>query len=202
MKVIRLFLTVFFMLVVCLGVGHAEKDNLSYSRDFWSPKYHDKQLSYCLLYDKKKCGNDVANMYCKKMGYDRSSKSIIANNVGYTIFLDGCRECKHTCKGWNCNGFKLIRCVNDISHNPVKSYYFRSKTFVYPRYKKYRVAWCYENDQQCGRRAADSFCKRMGYMKEQSYVIDKEVNATKSLGDSKLCFGDECLAFSRITCYR
>jgi hypothetical protein len=200
MKVIRLF-TVIIAIFFNIGFLHAKKDDLSYYNDFWNPQYHNKSLNYCMLYSKE-CGGAVADKFCKVMGYENSSKSIIAHNVGLANYLDACKKCSTHCKGWNCNGFKLIRCAGKLSHTPAQSYYFRSKTFVLPRFNKYRVAWCYADGNDCGKKVAFSFCRRMGYQKEIGYKKDPLIKATKDIGNQQLCFGDKCDAFSYITCYR
>lgn len=176
--------------------------NLTYYHDFWDPLYHGEILNYC-LYDGSKCGLDVADKYCQLLGYESATKSIIAYNVGLTKYLDGCENCKRVeCKGWDCNGFKLIRCKNRFSHTPVKPYYFNAQTFVLPRFNKYRVAWCYKDEKNCGKMAANSFCRQMGFMRVAEYHIDKEINATRAIGSGELCFGQKCQGFSSITCSR
>ena len=106
MKAIRLF-AVIIAIVCSIGVLHAEQDDLSYYNDFWNPQYHKKLLSYCMLYSDE-CGDAVADKFCKILGYKSSSKSIIAHNVGLASYLDACKKCSTVCKGWNCDGFKLI----------------------------------------------------------------------------------------------
>ncbi|OGV37935.1 MAG: hypothetical protein A3E88_03305 [Legionellales bacterium RIFCSPHIGHO2_12_FULL_35_11] len=192
-----------FLFLIFIGVGFflknatAGEDSLAYYRDFWDPHYHGKLLNYCSR-DKKDCGVNIASKFCKLMGYEKSSKALIAYNVGVSIYMDNCP----LCKGWDCNAFKLIRCSSNLKHSPVQSYYFREQTFVLPRFEKYRIAWCYENGKGCGYRGAYSFCRRMGFSKTVDYKIDKSIYATKSLGDHKLCFGEECQAFASITCFR
>ena len=76
-------------------------------RDFWHPCYHGARLGYCTL-DNKTCGMAVARKYCKMMGYQGADQEMIAPHVGLTHLLGD----KITCKGWTCDGFKMIRCFN------------------------------------------------------------------------------------------
>lgn len=193
-----------FVLVVFSSCVFSGQDSLTYYRDFWSPRYHGEILNYC-LYSNKTCGIEVADKYCKIMGYESATKSLIANNVGLTNYLDGCTFCgksKKRCKGWNCNGFKLIRCTNDVNHSPPHAYSYRERTYVLPRMQKYRVDWCYENGKGCGKKVANSFCRQMGYAHAVDYKQDPNVHASREIGDSKLCFGDSCKGFTSISCYR
>lgn len=168
-----------------------------YYRNFWHPLYNAERLNYCAA-DEKECGIKVATRYCQMMGYDYADQHIIAYNVGLTHYIDS----DASCKGWQCNGFMTIRCVGKTSHTPPQPYYYRSQRFVYPRFNNYRVDWCYEKHGKCGRVVADSFCRRMGYMRAQEYAKQEHVAATKALNDQELCFGQECSGFSSITCYR
>ena len=198
---------VYFQILLVLfsvEVFAAQQESLTYYRDFWSPRYHGELLNYCLV-TQNTCGIEVADKYCVIMGYQKAAKSLIANNVGLTKYLDGCNFCgrsKRICKGWNCNGFKLIRCANNVEHFPVQDYAYRERTYVLPRVEKYRIDWCYENGKGCGKKVANSFCRRMGFARAINYKQDIAVYASREIGDGRLCFGDSCKGFSSVTCYR
>ncbi|PJD93613.1 MAG: hypothetical protein CK424_02115 [Legionella sp.] len=168
-----------------------------YAHDYWAPFYHGKRLNYCLS-NASECGNAVANHYCQILGYDKAERSTIAYNVGITSYLDK----KKCCFGWECHGFKLIRCTAQTLHEPRRDYYYRSKEFALPMFQHYRVDWCYENGKQCGKHVATSFCRRMGYQKAVRYSPESNVGATRALGNQRLCFDTNCKGFESITCYR
>jgi hypothetical protein len=190
-------IVVVFFLTVLLGISYAAKKEEIFHRSYWQPYYHGQRLNYCTL-DGNECGLAVATQYCKMMGYLHADHQIIANNVGLTNYI----LTPAHCSGWRCNGFKTIRCVGKMSHIPPKSYYYRLRRFVFPRYNHYRIDWCYDGTHYCGKRSALSFCRRMGYMQARSFTIQKHVAATQAIGNQKLCFGQHCDAFSEITCYR
>ncbi|KTD29424.1 hypothetical protein [Legionella maceachernii] len=174
----------------------ANRSNYFY-RNFWLPTYHGERLNYCTV-DSKHCGLPVASRYCQMMGYLRADQQVIDYNVGLTNFISSSMRCK----GWRCNGFKTIRCVADLTPIPPKPYHYRFRRFVYPRFEQFRVAWCYDGQRNCGRRAAFSFCRRMGYLRASRYALQQNIAATKAIGNQKLCFGHQCNAFAYITCYR
>lgn len=192
-QIILLVLLGFFILTPL----HAEDKAARYYRNYWYPTYHVQPLNYCKL-DHQSCGHLVANRYCQIMGYEKAVQIIKDNNVGVSNYI----ESKTRCIGWQCDGFRLIRCMKHQKHQPIADAYYRSKRFVFPRFNHYRVDWCYNNHQQCGARSAFSFCRRMGYLKATDFAIDKRALATKSLGDHQLCFGPKCRSFQSITCYR
>ncbi len=197
MAIFRHTLIVFIIALSCMNHANADTHQQDYYRSFWNPTYHGQRVDYCAP-GKKDCGEKIANRYCQIMGYNKADQQIIAYNVGLTHYIDT----KVRCQGWTCSGFKLIHCVKKMIHQPPKAYYYRSQAFVFPRYNHYRVDWCYENRLGCGHRAAFSFCRRMGFSRAQGYEQQKHVLATRAIGDQKLCFGQECTGFSRITCYR
>ena len=182
--------------IFTIAVTYAKTDNSAFSHDFWLPYYHKQRLSYCLQ-DHQTCGLAVANLYCQKLGYARAEKATIDHNIGMASYLNQ----KQGCLGWHCSGFKLIRCIAHARHEPKRNYYYRYKKFVLPRLNHYRVAWCYQNGKECGRRAAKAFCRHMGYEKTTQFQAEAHLGATKAIGNQELCFND-CKGFANIVCYR
>lgn len=166
-------------------------------KSFWHPKFLGERLSYCSL-DGTACGKDVANQYCRMLGYDHATQNIIAYNLGLTNYISS----RAQCTGWRCNGFMLIDCVTGLSHKPPKPYHYSEKRFAYPRYSDYRIDWCYNQHKGCGMRAAHSFCNRMGYIKAKRFSKETNISATKTIGSQELCFGNQCNAFKMIVCSR
>lgn len=192
----------FFLVFLCLFSASAlyAKDikptNTAF-RTFWHPTYLGQRLNYC-SFDGSECGSKLANRYCRMLGYDRASQSLIAYHVGLTNFLDT----RARCVGWRCNGFMNINCAKNLAHKPPRSYHYRKKQFFHPRYNLYRLDYCYKRERGCGKRAANSFCSRMGYMQASRFEIEKSVSATKTIGSQELCFGKQCHGFELIICYR
>jgi hypothetical protein len=198
MSIFRRFVVfVCFVCSLCTYVNAAHvKSNIAF-KSFWHPTFLGERLDYCTL-DSKECGKEVANRYCQMLGFEYSSQSIIAYNVGLTHYLGS----RAACKGWRCNGFMTIDCAKSLTHTPPRAYHYIEKRFAYPRYNDYRVDWCYNQNNGCGRKAADSFCSRMGYMKVKSFIKETQISATKTIGSQELCFGPECNAFQSIVCTR
>lgn len=192
MRRLGVFIGCFLIAVTCFAV-----DKGAYYRDFWNPRFQGAIVSYCTQ-DGKICGSKIASEYCQLMGYLRADKYIKAWNTGLTHFIDTPR----VCTGWTCHGFKKIRCVGENRHKPPKAAYYRLRHYVYPRMDHYRVAACKEGKTQCGRSAAQSFCRRMGFESVHRFKIVAGVPATKTLGNQQLCFGKTCKAFAWIDCFR
>lgn len=187
-----------FFFLLFISTAEASPQSPVYHRDFWRPTYHINRLDYC-FFGGKQCGKQVADQYCKLMGYESSDRQVIEYNVGCTNYI----HTKFVCKqGWRCNGFKRIRCRNKLVHQPPAPYYYHLNKFVLPRYNQFRVAWCLKRNKLCGKPAAYSFCRRMGFMKTVGFKKETGVLATRTLEAEELCFGPSCNGFSEITCYR
>ena len=179
------------------GLLHAEDTSNTYFRTYWNPVMLGKPLAYCET-PNSNCGKPVADAYCKTMGFNSAYEIRKAHNVGQSNYY----AMRKTCVGWKCDGFKFIRCKGETPHDTPESYHYRLHKFAYPRYNKYRVDWCYEDNTGCGKRAADSFCRHVGYSEAKSFTKDDKVRATKAIGNQALCFGNECQGYSSIDCYR
>lgn len=196
MNLLLRIIRVLALAILGISVAYAKPSSAVYRHDFWLPQFHHQRVSYCLS-DKHICGKGVADRYCQAMGYERAQRSTIAHNIGMASYLDK----KGCCRGWHCAGFKLIRCEASAEHKPKRNYYYRYKKFVVPRFHHYRIDWCYQDSKHCGKPAAQSFCRHMGYEKAKEYQPEEHLAATQALGNQKLCFGD-CKGFSSIICYR
>ena len=185
------------LLLLWVVSAHALTRDEIFHRDFWSPTYHIKRLNYCTP-NGKECGLPLASRFCKLLGYVKADKVLIEYNVGETNYFPTAASCK----GCQCNGFKLIRCMGYISHKPSNRAYYRNMRYVFPRFEGSRVDWCFDKEQGCGQRAANSFCRRMGYRRANAYKRQEHVLATRTIGSQRLCFGTMCRGFHYITCYR
>lgn len=196
----RRFGAIFALLFGCISLVYAApQSKAAFYRDFWWPYYHGKRLNYCTV-DGRFCGLPVAQHFCRVLGYADADHQVIDYNVGSTYFFS--TKGLTPCYGLQCNGFKIIRCVDYLIHNPPKEYAYRLKQFSYPRYNNARVDWCYDGQHGCGQPAAYSFCRRMGYLKTQQFAIQKQVGRSKALANQKLCLGSNCNGFAYISCYR
>lgn len=166
-------------------------------RTFWHPMSKEERLDYCQE-DRVNCGADVANCYCRRMGYEKAAYFKKAPNLGLTRLVSGLSECR----GWMCSGFEYIKCQGErtYTHRPQSDY--RQEIFVRPRWRNYPLSWCYGNQRHCGQKAAYAFCRWQGFRKVIKHSPAKCVNASKEIGTSALCFNNDCQSFEYIVCGR
>ncbi|MCX7115597.1 MAG: hypothetical protein NTW08_06805 [Gammaproteobacteria bacterium] len=170
----------------------------TFFRSFWTPQYEGLPLSYCLI-DGTTCGLKVATAYCRWMGYEKADHSLIAYNLGLTRYF----PTRLRCDNWQCHGFKTIRCVGQMKDVSMRPNHYRKAHFVVPRYLGNRVDWCeFGGRKKCGRPAAFSFCRRLGYMKTIGFAPDAQAGSTEAIGNQRRCFGLMCKGFRYIDCYR
>lgn len=181
------------------GPSFAETAHSSiYTHDYWLPEFHHKRLSYCLT-DETTCGKPVADVYCRKLGYDYAQRATKDHNIGLTSYLDK-DKC---CRGWECDGFNMIRCAAKTLHSPFRGPDFRKKIFSEPMLtNNMRLAWCFDDQQKlCGQRAATAFCRKMAFEKAIDFTQESNLAVTRQLGNNKVCFNN-CIGFASITCGR
>lgn len=170
----------------------------NFYRAFWHPTLADKPLNWC-DYSHKSCGKDIANQYCRKMGYQQAVKVVKAHDIGQSRFLDRPLHCKSP----KCDGFALIKCSsNKLANAAYYTHYATKRRFEAPRIDEQRLDWCYQTGKQCGQKAAYAFCRYQGYSAVSRFSLEINIAQTRTVGSNELCVGHHCKAFSSITCQR
>jgi len=80
-----------------------------------------------------------------------------------------------------------------------------SRTFHNPRIAGVRLDWCRRWGRQCGRPAANAFCRRRGYDRASGYRQAVDIGRwtqTRIITSGRICARNFCDGFSRITCVR
>jgi hypothetical protein len=74
------------------------------------------------------------------------------------------------------------------------------RTYFAPEVDGKRLDTCLAGDQNCGKPAADAFCKVEGY--EKALLFQREAAAnTFQIGNRASCAGPSCTSFKQIKCY-
>ncbi|MEX0851880.1 MAG: hypothetical protein WD036_01150 [Bauldia sp.] len=78
--------------------------------------------------------------------------------------------------------------------------------FVSPSVRGVRLDWCAHFGSDCGKPAADLFCREIGFATATTFSIDQNAGqrgiATLVFGDGRMCQGPTCSGFRVITCTR
>lgn len=145
------------------------------------PTYRGDRLDWCLDYGSN-CGQPVVNEYCKSMGLRGTQYFKQASNIGRTRLMTDA-----VCEDSYCDGFDYLYCRK------------LNETYSKPTYRGDRLDWCAEYGTQCGKPAADAFCKKQGWNKAYDYAEDQNIGRTRLLNDA-VCEANYCDGFKYIKC--
>jgi len=129
------------------------KNRLAYT-DTWTyqnPKWFtsDYRLDWCLNWGTQ-CGKPAADTYCMRRRWTGAADFAAAPNIGAsepTITAASYKVCDQS----GCTGFTYITCYGKIS---------AERVYANPAWKGYRLDVCYSGDSNCGKKAADAYCRR------------------------------------------
>jgi hypothetical protein len=75
-----------------------------------------------------------------------------------------------------------------------------NRTFQNPAVNGVRVDWCLFWARQCGKPAADEFCRRQGFTQSASFKVLNDQPPTFVIGSGQICREASCDGFSEIVC--
>lgn len=104
---------------------------------------------------------------------------------------------------WICVNVAVTLAQRMPQQVPKPPLYVESPMVQLPDGRSYRLDWCLRWGTECGRAAADAYCKSIGHSRatefEEKLDIGRET-PTWVLGDKKVCDQDGCDGFKFITC--
>jgi hypothetical protein len=132
---------------------NSQAKNRSLINDSWtyeSPKWwtSNYRLDWCLNWGTQ-CGQPAANTYCMRHRWTGALDFAAAPNIGSsepTITAASYKVCDQSF----CTGFAYITCYGHIRYDRVKNN---------PSWNGYRLDVCLRGDSECGKPAADAFCR-------------------------------------------
>lgn len=159
-------------------------------RTYNKPRYMDDRLDWCLTWATD-CGRPAALFFCNRrrfedvadFGPDQVGRSAQTRLIGSG----------QVCNGDFCTAFSHITCKGPISSNRV---------FGNPVWKEHRLDLCREWATNCGKPAADAFCREKSFTESMHYVPDPEPgrSTTRVIGTDQICSGRFCTGFQQIIC--
>ena len=72
--------------------------------------------------------------------------------------------------------------------------------YPYPKYGAYNLDWCHSWGVDCGKKAADAYCRYKGHLWSSTYAKNSDIGGTKLIGTGQLCSYNWCDGFTEITC--
>jgi len=180
---IRLLFCICLTVFLFLGNNAFAGKWVKYSKPI-HPRDSAYRLDWCKTWATD-CGAPAAGAFCKAKGFQPSTKYFeIDNNIGLTKIIGTNGQ---VCHNNFCDGFKHIWCKR------------WSETIYKPKYKKDRLDWCKNWASDCGKPAADAYCKYLGYKRSSRFEIDIDVGYTRLITGS-VCDAGFCDSFKYIRC--
>jgi hypothetical protein len=164
-----------------------------------SVDYHcNDRLDWCVWWGGNKCGQEVADEFCRMQGHDSAYSFEQDYDIPRTRLIGDDRVCTRS-STQRCDGFKEITC---LERRPLPT--ADPKTFWYPKLLDgMPLDYCYSREKWCGGQyAADSFCRMNGYDKAKTYEKVESSLRTKQMIGGYICDPAQmtCHTYRRITC--
>ncbi len=198
--------TALFALVVSTNIALAE------FKQFDEPKYKHLALDWCKSWQKD-CGQPAADAYCVSQGWESASKYAKAEDVEYPTRVIGDNK---ICDAEGCDSFSSIICQKadhveepkadegDYGDNAGDGDYneggYEAVTYNYPRAGKWHLDWCLSYGADCGKPAAEYYCKAKGHGHAKAFEIDENYGKTRIMKSGEKCTDQSCDGFKYITC--
>ena len=183
--------------VAVLVVAGASSSAFAEQKVYNNPQYKSLALDWCKSWGAD-CGKPAADAYCVKQGYVSAIAFPKAEDVGVpTRIISNSQICDDPI----CDSFAKITCtkpdpvVEDDNGDDDDAV-----TYNKPRVGSRRLDWCLTWGANCGKAAADYFCKKRGYDEATAFKIAENIGLTRILKTGEKCTMPECDGFKYITC--
>lgn len=131
------------------------------------------------------CGKPAADEYCRRAGYPAGSATFTIGRMRPTWVLGDNRVCNAD----YCTGFTSLQCSTGATNaaGPKMS-------------NGSAVDGCLHWGVECGKPAADEYCRRAGYPAGSATFTLGRMRPTWVLGDNRVCNADYCTGFTSLQC--
>ena len=164
-------------------------------KTYRKPRWKDQRLDWCFKWGTD-CGQPAADHFCRRRRFSGAKDFRAEPNVG-SYEPTRVAGTDQVCNQPWCTGFDYITCFGPLPHDQV---------FAPPAWPleepKYRLDWCLNWERDCGKPAADAFCRANGFLEAIFYEADPGVGTqpTILIGTNQICKEKFCTAFQIITC--
>ncbi len=178
----------YFALIAALASAWAVEPVVAQDRIYNEPRWFDDRLDWCLD-PGTNCGKPAADAFCNRRRFTGAIDFRIAENISRTRIM----STNKTCNNPGCDGFQYIKCTAPIPHDRV---------FANPDVGGNRLDWCLNWAADCGKPAADAYCKKKHFSKGSfAFAIDAQPGGkTQVISSGRVCEGPSCTGFQQIIC--
>ncbi len=162
-------------------------------KTFQKPRWKDQRLDWCVNWGTD-CGQPAADLFCKRRRFTGAKDFRAEPDVGRSepTRLAGSDQ---VCDQPFCTGFDYITCFGPLPQEQI---------FAPPVWRNSNLDWCLNWGTDCGKPAADAFCKAKGFSEALYFQSDSGIGRkpTRLIGADQICNEKSCVAFQIITCKR
>jgi hypothetical protein len=165
---------------------------------FNNPQYKSLALDWCRTWGND-CGKPAADAFCAKQGFVSATAFPKADDVGVPTRIISTNQ---ICDQPECDSFSKITCYkpDPVVDGDDDDSDGEAVTYNKPRAGGRRLDWCLTWGVNCGKPAADYFCKKRGHVEASAFKIAENIGATRILKTGEKCTMPECDGFRYITC--
>ena len=173
------------ILLAVLGLTVAATDVWPQSAVFNNPTIGGVALDWCREWGAN-CGKPAADAFCQFHGYQESSNLAMRNDKPPTVVIRGGAFCQEDF----CDRITSVACVG----TPI------TKDYRNPTVDGYGLDFCREWGANCGKPAADAYCRSRGHKGASSYVTMPEHPPTRVIGSGEICREEFCDRIIMVMC--
>lgn len=147
-----------------------------------NPKVGTYALDYCYTLGAN-CGKPAADAFCRSKGYRQALSFLVRENSPPTAVIGGGNICTHS----GCDRIVSLVCEADA-------------VFRNPEVKGVALDLCARWGRDCGKPAADAFCRSRGYREALDLAVRQNTPPTRVIGTGDVCNQPACDRIVAVAC--
>lgn len=173
---------IFFAVMLAAAAFSASQPASAAEARYNNPKVKGQALDYCQRWGQD-CGRPAADAYCRSKGYRRALRYRVKQNAPPTRVINDGRICNAP----GCDRIDWVACEAD-------------GVFKNPQVKGYALDVCRQWGKDCGKPAADTFCRSRGYKRAVDFAVRSDTPPTRVISTGQICNKPFCDRIVLVTC--